>query len=424
MPAILRLTLLIVLLLSGCGTVPLTHSPASLSGGINDERQRDMPYLVMISIDGFRWDYLDIHPTPFMNELATQGVRAERLLPVYPTLTFPNHYSIVTGLYPAQHGIVANEFPIGDQDYWYKLRLRETVEKGENYRGEPLWISAEKQGMVAAAFFWVGSEADIGGSYATHWRTYNKEISGEERVDQVLEWLSEPEETRPHLYNMYFEDVDDYTHWYGPESAEGAESASRVDAYVKRLLEGIRKLPHGDEVNILLVSDHGQAQYFEEQDPQILSELLDTNGLSIVDGGSYMNIYLNNDAPQKAAEIRDSINSSWSHATAYLPEDAPPAWQVSDDPRFPDVLVVAEVSYGVWSSPEEAERIHPGDHGWAPEDQEMHGFLLAWGPAFKEGLSIGPVKNIDVQSLALKVLSLEPPQQIDGNPDALTHILK
>ena len=130
--------------------------------------------------------------------------------------------------------------------------------------------------MVSAAFFWVGSEADIDGVYATHWRSYDKSIAGEDRVDQVLKWLAEPEETRPHLYNLYFEDVDDYTHWYGPGSSEGAVAAQRVDNYVKRLVEGIQALPHGDQVNILLVSDHGQARYLENKEPQILDELVDS----------------------------------------------------------------------------------------------------------------------------------------------------
>ena len=425
MSSLFRIALLLALFLTACAGVTPTEPPAtSLSGGVNQESQLDKPYLVMISIDGFRWDYLDIHPAPFLNELANEGVRAERLLPVFPTLTFPNHYSMATGLYPAQHGIVANEFPIGDEGYWYRLRLRDTVEQGTNYRGVPVWQSAERQGMVAATFFWVGSEANIGGSHATHWRSFDKGITGEQRVDQVLAWLSEPAQTRPHLYTLYFEDVDDYTHWKGPESAEGAASVARVDGYIKRLVDGIRELPHGDEVNILLVSDHGQARYLDVPRSQILDQLVDLSGLSIVDGGSYMNIYVENGDQQRAADIRDTINDAWPHATAYLRDEAPPAWQVSDDPRFADVLVVAEVEYGVWSSREEADRTHPGDHGWAPEADAMHGLFLAWGPAFKSGFQTGPVRNIDVQSLALKVLSLDPPESIDGNPEALDHILR
>ncbi len=359
-----------------------------------------------------------------MNQLATQGVRAERLLPVFPTLTFPNHYSLVTGLYPANHGIVANEFPIGNQGYWYKLKLRETIEKGSNYRGEPLWVTAETQGMVAGAFFWVGSEADIQGIYPTHWRRYDKEIPGAERVDQVLEWLAQPAATRPHLYNLYFEDVDDYTHWYGPGSEEGAQAALRVDTYVKRLLDGLEKLPHGDQVNIVLVSDHGQAAYIEDQELQILDELVELDGIASVDGGCYLFLNFDQADHARAVHIRDTVNQSWAHGRAYLPEDAPAEWHVSDDPRFPDVIISAESGYAVLSTFEKASKMNPGDHGWPPEAPDMHGLFVASGPDFKQGLNIGPVRVVDIQPLLLGLLGLSAPGKVDGDPRALIDILK
>jgi len=404
------------------------------TGGMNAPYQQDKPYVVMISIDGFRWDYLDKFPTPAMNRLADAGVQAERLLPVFPTLTFPNHYSLVTGLYPAHHGIVANEFPIGEDGYWYKLKLRETVEKGENYWGEPLWVTAETQGMVSAAFFWVGSEADIGGIHATHWRTYDKSIAGADRVDQVLEWLAEPEATRPHLYNLYFEDVDDNSHWYGPETDENAVAVLRVDGYIDRLVKGIGKLPHADQVNIVLVSDHGQGTYLEDQEYQVLEELVDLDGIMTIDGGCYILLHFEQDGQEKAhqirarqiraEQIRDAVNASWQHARAYLKEDTPAAWHVDDSPRFPDVIIEAEMGYGVFSTLKETTDMHPGDHGWRPEDQEMHGFFVASGPAFKQGLSIGPVKNVDIHAMIISVLSLQGPENTDSDPRALAGILR
>lgn len=359
-----------------------------------------------------------------MNRLADNGVKAERLLPVFPTLTFPNHYSLVTGLYPAHHGIVANEFPIGADGYWYRLRLRDTVEKGENYWGEPLWVTAETQGMVSATFFWVGSEADIGGIHATHWRSYDKSVAGIDRIDQVLEWLAEPESSRPHLYNLYFEEVDDAAHWYGPDSSENAKAILRVDGYIDRLIKGIKKLPHGNQISIMLVSDHGQATYLEEQEFQVLEELVNLDGIISVDGGCYVYLHFDEEDHERAMQIRDAVNSSWTHALAYLKEDTPDAWHVSNDRRFPDVIIEAEVSYGVFSTLEETPNVYPGDHGWSPEAQEMHGFFVASGPAFKQGLSIGPVKNVDIHALVISVLSLQSPENTDSDPRALAGILK
>jgi predicted AlkP superfamily pyrophosphatase or phosphodiesterase len=394
------------------------------TGGVNAPYQLTKPYLIMISVDGFRWDYLNKYPSPAMNLLAKNGVRSERLLPVFPTLTFPNHYSLVTGLYPANHGITSNDFPLDDEGNWYHIRSRDEVENGSNYRGEPLWVTAETQGMVAAAFFWVGSEADIGGLYATHWRTYDKKVEGNDRVDQVLEWLAKPEASRPHLYTMYFEDVDDNSHWYGPETPENAEAVLRVDGYISRLLEGIAKLPHADQVNIVLVSDHGQATYIEDQEFQVLDQLVSLNGMEIVDGGSYMHLHFDKQDRARAVQIRDAVNTSWSHAQAYLIEDTPDEWHINDDPRFPDVIIEGESGYGVFSNQEETTKMHPGDHGWRPEDEDMHGFFVASGPAFKQGLSIGPVKNVDIQALVLSVLSLQSPGNTDSDPQALTGILK
>jgi len=158
------------------------------SKGVNSKQQQHKPYLILVSIDGFRWDYMDLYPTPNLNRIAAAGVRAERLLPVFPTLTFPNHYSIATGLYPANHGLVGNEFPDHARNKWYALHDRESIEDRWFYQGEPIWVTAETQGMVAASFFFVGTEAPIQGVRPSHWRLYEHDIAGEERVDQVLSW--------------------------------------------------------------------------------------------------------------------------------------------------------------------------------------------------------------------------------------------
>ena len=393
------------------------------TGGINAAHQQSKPYLILISIDGFRWDYMDRYPTPNMDRIATAGTKAERLIPVFPTLTFPNHYSIATGLYPQHHGLVANIFPDPERDVWYSIKKRETVEDSRFYAGEPIWVTAETQGMVAASFFFVGSEAPVKGVYPTHWRSFNKKISGEDRVDQVLAWLASPGQNRPHMYTLYFEDVDDHSHWYGPDTEENVEAISRADSYIGRLLDGLEKLPYGDQVNIILLSDHGQGSYLEDQQPYLLADHVNLDDIDIIEGGSYLFLHLDKEDPGRAAAIVDTINNSWKHGHAYLPEDTPAQWHVENNPRFPDVILMPEPGYAVLSTLERVGTINAGDHGWAPENPAMHGFFVACGPNITAGLSLGPVNNIDVYPLMLSILGLDAPQMMDGDASHLAAAL-
>jgi predicted AlkP superfamily pyrophosphatase or phosphodiesterase len=418
------ITLLIVAFLSVCNApAQSAENDAQGTGGINALNQQNKPYLILVSIDGFRWDYLDRYPAPNMQGIAAAGVRAERLLPVFPTMTFPNHYSIATGLYPAHHGLVANNFPDPARNTWYSLKNRETVEDHRFYGGEPIWVTAETQGMVAAAFFFVGTEAPVNGVSPTHWRSYDKKISGEERVDQVLAWLARPEPGRPHVYTLYFEDVDDYSHWYGPDSAESVEAIQRVDAYIGRLLDGLGTLPFADEINIILVSDHGQGTYIEDQQPYVLADHVDIADSVIIEGGSYLYLHFNRDDPQRAAAMVAAVNNSWQHGRAYLPGETPAQWHVDDNPRFPDVILMPDAGYAVLSTLEKVGKINAGDHGWAPESPDMHGFFIACGPNITPGLSLGRINNIDIYPLMLSILGLEAPQTMDGDPNALSAAL-
>jgi len=404
-------------------TAKVTGETVRGSGGINAAHQQDKPYLILVSIDGYRWDYMDLFPTPNIDRVAAAGSRVERLLPVFPTLTFPNHYSIATGLYPANHGLVANYFPDPERGKWYSLKNRDTVEDPGFYAGEPIWVTAETQGMVAASFFFVGSEAAIQGVSPTHWRSFDKSIPGEERVDQVLAWLAEPPETRPHLYTLYFEMVDNNSHWYGPGSPESIEAISQVDAYIGRLLDGLEKLPYADQVNIMLVSDHGQRAYLEDTQAFVLDEYVDFTDTTVIEGGAYLFMHFKQDDPALAREIVDTVNAHWDHGHAYVPADTPDQWHVDDNPRFPDVILTPEPGYAVISSAEKIGKITAGSHGWAPEAPAMHGFLVASGPNIKPGLKLGPVNSVDIYPLMLSILGLDAPEKIDGDPCTLARIL-
>ena len=413
-----------MVLLTACNSQPrAVESTVHGTGGINAEYQRNKPYLVLISVDGFRWDYMDRHPTPNMDRIAAAGSKAERLLPVFPTLTFPNHYSIATGLYPAHHGLVSNNFPDPSRDIWYSLKKRETVEDRWFYAGEPIWVTAETQGMVAASFFFVGTEAPVKGVSPTHWRSFDKKISGEERVDQLLTWMAEPDEKRPHLYTLYFEDVDDNSHWRGPDSSENIEAIGRVDAYIGRLLDGLEQLPFAEQFNIILVSDHGQGAYLEDPQPFLLTDHVNLDDITIIEGGSYLYVYFDQDQPDRAARIVSTVNENWQHGRAYLPESAPEKWHLDSNPRFPDVILVPEAGFAVLSTPEKTGAMNAGDHGWAPEAPAMHGFFVACGPNIKAGVPLGAVNNIDIYPLMLSILELDGPEIMDGDADKLSAAL-
>jgi predicted AlkP superfamily pyrophosphatase or phosphodiesterase len=403
----------ILLLLLGLGAT----APAVVAA---DESKR---YLLLISIDGFRWDYLDKYSTPAMHELASRGVRADALLPVFPTLTFPNHYSIATGLYPQNHGLVANEFPDPESGGWYNYKKKETAQDGRWYGGEPIWVAAAKAGMPTAAFYFVGSEADIQGIRPDRWNAYNKLITGDLRTAQVLQWLAEPEETRPQVITLYFDDVDDHSHWTGVGSAAMVAAITRVDGYIQQLLDGLDTLPYKDQVSIVLVSDHGQGDYSNPGPPFILDGRYSLDGITPVDGGSYLFLHFDEPDPQRVARLQQAINQDWDCGQAYTPEDAPTAWQVGDNPRFPELILTPDPGCAVLSHPDKASKINHGDHGWAPEDPDMHGIFIAMGPGIPAGLRIPPLRAVDIYPLFLRQLDLPSSHKTDSDPDLWPNLL-
>ena len=383
--------------------LPSAAQPAG-SGGRNASHRLDNAYLILISIDGFRWDYQDKYETPALDRIAGRGVRAESLRPVYPSLTFPNHFSIATGLYPAEHGIVHNHFPNGSRDAWYHIWDRTAVESGDWYRGEPIWVAAERAGLVSAAYYFVGTEAAVGGISPTHWHSFDASIPGSERVAQVIDWLNLPAAERPHMITLYFEDVDNAGHDYGQGSAELAAAVRLVDAYIGRLLDAIYEMPIAGRVNIVVVSDHGQTGYIRPDDALVLDELISLDSLEVVDGGTYASIFV--PEPDRAIAIRDAINEKWQNGRAYLREETPDHWRVTDDGRFPDVFVAPDLHHGVLSSESRRHKLKRGDHGWDPRHREMHGIFLAAGPGVPPGREIGSVEAVDIYPLFLDLLQI------------------
>jgi len=196
----------------------------------NKTQNPEKPYLIMLSLDGFRWDYPANARTPVLDSLQKAGVIAESLKPSFPTKTFPNHYTIATGLYPDDHGLVNNSFYAPDLDKFYRISNREAVENGAFYGGEPIWVTAEKQNVNAATFFWVGSEAKIDGVRPEYWYRYDKSVPFKDRVDSVKNWLSLPEDKRPHLILWYYYQPDHIGHVAGPYSRETIAMVEKLDS--------------------------------------------------------------------------------------------------------------------------------------------------------------------------------------------------
>lgn len=410
-PGLAALLLAVLLLAAACATTP-PNAPA----------QRDAPYVVLVSFDGFRWDYAAMTDTPAMDRMAREGLKARSLQPVFPTITFPNHFSIATGVQPWRHGIVANDFPDENKQDWYHLKVRSTVEDGRWYLSEPVWVTAEKAGMRTAAYYFVGTEADIDGIRPSHWRAFDADVPGRARVNQVLDWLALPEEQRPHMLTLYFEDVDDHGHWYGPEAKENMEAVRRVDALLGSLLDGIAALPHGGKVHVVLVSDHGQAAY-RYGDPLVLSEVVDLRDAEVVGSGPYAFVHLAESDAGRAPLMRDAINNRWNCGRAYLPGELPAAWKAGASERYPELFVQAEPGCGVIASEAAHHKITAGDHGWAPDVPEMHGIFYAMGPRIPKGESTGVVHATDVYPMLMAILGLEPPGPVDGDPQALAALL-
>ena len=379
------------------------------SGGRNAPDTAGSPHLILISIDGFSWDYMSLYPTPALDRIAGSGVRAESMRPVFPSLTFPNHYSIATGLYPSEHGIVHNHFPDEARDHWYHVWDRSSVEDARWYGGEPVWVTAEKSGLVTAAYYFVGTEAAIGGVSPSHWRSFDASVPGSDRVAQVIDCLQWPADRRPHLITLYFEHVDTAGHDFGRDSPELAAAVAEVDTNIGRLLDAVAGQDLPDEVYVVVVSDHGQANYVNPETTFVLRDHIDLAGLEITAGGAYAWIYQQQPDRERALAIRDAINEAWAHGRAVLRDEAPAEWRVDNNPRFPEVFVVPDLGYGVVAEREAGQRLKKGDHGWDPANRAMHGIFLAAGPGLPEAMTIGEVSAVEIYPLLLRLLQIDVP---------------
>lgn len=390
----------------------------------NQAEKINQPYVLLISLDGYRYDYTDRFQPPNISRFINQGVQAHSLIPCYPSKTFPNHYSIATGMYPEKHRIVDNTFFDPQKEQLYKISDRNVVEDGSWYGGTPIWVQAARHGLVSASFFFVGSEADVQGVYPSYYYQYNGSIANEDRVLQVLDWLVMPEEERPHLITLYFSDMDDAGHAYGPNNDEKLkERLFALDATLGVLFNAVEKLDI--PVNIIIVSDHGMADV--PVDKMLSTEAFENDALyKTVSSGALTRIYLKEGANRE--EVYQFLQRKAEHFTVYKTEEAPYFKHNPQEERLGDLVLLPEAGY-YFSSIRRILQLKKrgvsltGQHGFDPAIPAMHGIFYAQGPAFKSGLVIPSFENVHIYPMMCRILGLPIPEDVDGRPEVLQGIL-
>ena len=380
----------------------------------------------MVSFDAFRHDYLDrFHPPAFM-EVAAHGLRASALIPSFPSKTFPNHYTLATGLYPGHHGITGNAFYDPARQEWYRLGDEKAVRDGSWYGGEPIWVTAERNGVKSGVYFWTGSEARIGGVRPSYMIPYDAKVANATRVSTIASWLRKPADARPHLLLLYLSDVDDTTHRYGPDAPQTAVAVASVDRALRQLMDSISAMPFADSINLVLVSDHGMAQVRPEK-VMAVSDLLaragvDTTHMEVSDNGPTLSIWFGADSARlRAAE--KVVNEAHGHAHAYQRSETPPDWHMRDNPRAGDLLVVADEGFLVQRRASDKPP-QAGAHGYDPSLPDMQGIFLAAGPNIRALGVVAPFENVDVYPFLASLLRLERVPQVDGRPATLSGALR
>ena len=368
------------------------------------------PIVILVSIDGWRWDYINRANVPNLKALAANGVRSQGLIPSFPSVTFPNHYTLVTGLLPDHHGIVANAMfdrAIGPDKF---TMSSETAKDPKWWGGEPVWQTVTRNGGKSAAMFWPGSEA----IKPTYWRAFDDDVPNEDRVQQVLDWLKLPESDRPSFSTLYFSEVDHVGHASGPDSPEILQAARHVDDAIGQLVRGVAALGLSDRTSFVIVSDHGMAP-LSTQRIIYLDDYLQPDQIEVVEWSPVVEI---NEITARTATSADVIYQKLRNkhpALDVFRRAELPKWlNFGANTRIPAVVGLAELGWVITTHSAEAKRIadgrkfNGGAHGYDPRYRELHGLFIAAGPGLRHGVIVPEFKNIHVYNLLCKLLRLTP----------------
>ena len=413
-PSMKNFVLLILLAVGLVSCNPNRHQTTSSQAG------NPVNYLVVLSMDGFRWDYPDIYRTPNLNLLAKEGVRARSLQPSYPTKTFPNHYSIATGLYPDHHGIVQNSFYDPRLNRTFRMGDRSAVQDSIFWEGEAIWETAASQGLRCASYFWVGSESNE--ALRPVYRKYFESgfpFTGQ--IDTVMSWLSQPTATRPHLIMFYFDEPDGVSHDYGPVSDSTRAVVERLDKLVGKVLAGLKKVENAQNirVNFIVLSDHGMGE-IPEGNQVFLEDHNDLKRIVRINGG---NPVITLEAEPGYEEQAYQLLKKAPHIKTFRKSELPAHYHYGTHPRIPGLIVEADSAFGLEIRRRAGVKYGGGTHGYDPLNRDMHGIFFATGPAFKSGWTQPTFENVSLYSLMAAILGIQP-AKTDGDFNTVKEMLK
>lgn len=377
--------------------------------------------VLLISFDGFRYDYLNKVDTPHFDSLASRGVQSEGLIPVFPTKTFPNHYAIATGLYPGNSGFVGNTMYDPKWDEWYRISDRQAVENGKWYGGEPIWNTLEKQGIRTGTMFWVGSEADIQGMHPTYWKTYDESMKAKARIDTVVKWMSYPDSSAVDFATLYFEHVDTQGHRYGTDSNSLKDAIRKSDRLLGYLKNKMRQKKLWNNTDIIILSDHGMVNQSADK-MIILDDIIDMKDTKRIIRGPMTMIQPREDRKE---EVFRALKSSEKNYRVYKKENLPERYHLKSHRRISDIVMIADLGYTILEKEHREEflqRLPGATHGYDNNKKKMRALFMAHGPAFKKGARVDPFQNIHVYELINQLMNTQPAPN-DGSLDSVRVLL-
>lgn len=380
-------------------------------------------YVILISLDGFRWDYLHRGITPNLDKIRNEGVYALSLRPAFPTKTFPNHYTIVTGMYPENHGIISNSFINPFTNEQYRIGDTNAVRNSIWYRGESIWETANRNGIKSASFFWVGSEQNLPIKQPTYFHYYDHNLPFTKRIDGVIDWLKLPEDKRPQLITLYFDEPDSRAHRFGTNSKETNEAIAMVDSMIGILMKKLKEIGWEEKVNVIIVSDHGMTDIDEKKRINI-EEIAKDYDCKFFGTGPVMMIDVEED---KVEGLYQTLKKNERNYRVYKKENIPSYYNFNKHPFIYPIIVIAEVGWSLIDNnflSRKRSYVSKADHGYEKDHIDMHGIFIAKGPSFRNGFKTGTLWNIDIYPLLCKILSIQPNQLIDGDLSRIEFILR
>ncbi|MEE9466189.1 MAG: ectonucleotide pyrophosphatase/phosphodiesterase [Candidatus Neomarinimicrobiota bacterium] len=380
---------------------------------------------MLISFDGFRWDYLEKTLTPNLDRFIATGVKAEALMPVFPTTTYPNHYTIVTGLYPTHHGLTANYVHDPALGGYYHFATMDTgINHSQWWEAKPIWVTAEEAGLITASVFWPGSTVEFGGTQATYSLDPNDryKLSHEARIDQVLAGFDLPDNTRPRLITMYFPDTDVRGHQFGPESQTLALTVRGLDYAMGYLFQGLEERGLMEEIDIIIVSDHGMTQLSSER-LIFLDDYIDIPTAGIINWSTFLTLW---PGEQIRNHVFAALDGAHPALHMYRTETLPPRFHYQGHRRIPPILGLIDEGWHIMITragyAADPSQLVAGGHGYDPALRSMWGIFMARGPSFKSGLVVEPFQNIHVYELIAHLLGVQP-EPNDGSLDEVKIML-